>query len=208
MLHGGLKGSAKADSDDEEMPSASPRKQASPRNPVAAPLPLSAADRVEVFSESPLESIAEDIQALENAIRDAEARKIEEWDRTVAPTLRRSIASWESELASLRAKSSLDDDEHYSSMDELISKVEGAKRELYLPWSAIKLGNEGIYFGFNDFWLDEVSGSFLAEMQPTMGTDSGRLVFALSGLPDAVKPGVTARFKFGSCLMLFCTMLN
>jgi hypothetical protein len=47
--------------------------------------------------------------------------------------------------------------------------------------SAVALGSEGIYFGFNDFWLENVEGKFDIELQPTMGTEYGKLIFVLSG---------------------------
>lgn len=87
--------------------------------------------------------------------------------------------------------------ESIAALDEELRKVgeqlDQLKRMHYFPFSAIRLGQGGVYLGLQDFWLEYASGSFSLEISTEKGIPVIKV--QLMGTHDNLAAGVAARAK-------------
>lgn len=154
------------------------------------PLDASAADTVVVVNNPTLLSIGEQIMQIELEIKEARDARMQEWMKRTLPSLKSDIAASEGKVDTLRGriKSAVDtnkDEDTITAMRKELKRLKETldemKRHMYFPQSLHSGGSDGLYCALDSFWLQHISGSFEVELQPPMGTDTGKVILVLSG---------------------------
>lgn len=151
-------------------------------------LEASAGNNVEILNDPTLDSIGEQIREIEDDIRQDYARKLQNWKINVVPQVKASIEKTEEKINALRSQIKSDrsgDDSVILSkkleLKELRNYLDSIKRKLYFPENLESFGSDGLYIGYDNFWLQNIAGAFDLEVQPAMGTDTGKIILVLSG---------------------------
>jgi hypothetical protein len=139
------------------------------------PLSDSSIDHVITIDDMHLQSIGDELQQLEEESDEILQLNSNNWKNTTAITLQKTIEELANKISMLN--------KHTDEMeiDELRNIQDKAKKELYFPNSITTFGSDGVYFAYDDFWLESISGQYEIELSPSMGTDCGKIIFLLSG---------------------------
>jgi len=74
--------------------------------------------------------------------------------------------------------------EHAAMLEEEISahteSLEDVKKKMYFPFSTLTLGAAGMYCACDDFWLENMKGYLVLEVQPSKTHPSINLVLQVS----------------------------
>ena len=180
--------------DEEEVQVCVPRKVSQP--PAQALLPA-ALEFVEVIEEDELLEIAALLEAKEEEALVEMQGKRQQWEKVTQPELKKTVDSLETQIDKLKGQlESTPSDDLEKALESLLGKFKSASCQLYFPDSEHYTASGNIYFAVDDFWLEEVKGSFNLELIPAMGTNIGQIVFVLSGQDD--QPGVSAKFHMSN----------
>jgi hypothetical protein len=120
-----------------------------------------------------LAAIGRQLRNVEQQSVKAQEAELKSWRASVKPILEAEIAALEKQVAGLMLQ--IERDAHMGNahinalegvMKDLNDELDIKKRKVYLPDSAITLGSQGVYFGMNDFWLQQLSGHFVVKLIP------------------------------------------
>jgi hypothetical protein len=157
-------------------------------SPALLVLDPSAANDVEIIDDPTLDAIGEQIQQIETEIRQEHEAKLAHWKKSIVPDIKVSMQKTEERISALKAQLKSDpsrDDNKVLGMKielkELRDHLDLIKRELYFPENLESFGSDGLYFGYDHLWLQDVSGAFNLEVEPPMGTDTGKIILVLKG---------------------------
>ena len=151
-----------------------------------------------------LSAIGKQMKLLEASCRKQQEAKREEWKTSIAPGYKAQVKELEKRIDTLKKRLVVEAGmgigvEHLSVLEEELKThtqvYENFKRQLYFPNSTIALGENGVYFALDDFFLEHASGQFILDLVP--GRQHPQIILLLTGTAVGDESGVSIRLKVG-----------
>jgi hypothetical protein len=148
-----------------------------------------------IFKDETLGAIATMIKTTEDEARKADAAFMKNFNDNRKPVLQKEI---DTATAGVKMLKDLIEKEVHRGLEFVkdyeeqlkvqTDKLEALKKERHLPTSTIVLGNDGVYIGIDDIWIEQVSGSFLIDLMPSGNREDKPIItLVLSGKAFASK---------------------
>lgn len=151
-----------------------------------------------------LSAIGKQMKALEASCRKQDEAKREEWKTSIAPGYKAQVKELEKRIDTLKKRLVVEAGmgigaEHLGVLEEEVKThtqvYESFKRQLYFPNSTVALGENGVYFALDDFFLEHASGQFILDLVP--GRQHPQVILLLTGTAVGDESGVSIRLKIG-----------
>lgn len=154
----------------------------------------------EVIKDESLSSIATQLKQLEAECKKSATKKMQLWSENEAVALKESIKSSEKLIDALKVRlKTASSSTTIAVLEEeqavLQMQMDKDKRALYFPTSRATFGANGLYVGFDDIWLETLSGSFSLTLEP--GAKTSKIIFNISGNSSTAlgHQGLEAKFR-------------
>lgn len=151
-----------------------------------------------------LSAIGKQMKMLEASCKKQDEAKKEEWKNSIAPGYKAQVKELEKRIDTLKKRLVVEAGmgigvEHLSVLEEELKThthvYESFKRQLYFPNSTVALGENGVYFALDDFFLEHASGQFILDLVP--GRQHPQVILLLTGTAVGDESGVSIRLKIG-----------
>jgi hypothetical protein len=151
-----------------------------------------------------LSAIGKQMKALETSCKKQDEAKREEWKKSIAPGYKAQVKELEKRIDTLKKRLVVEAGmgigaEHLAVLEEELKThthvYETFKRQLYFPESTVALGENGVYFALDDFFLEHASGQFILDLVP--GRQHPQVILLLTGTAVGDESGVSIRLKIG-----------
>ena len=157
-----------------------------------------------VIRSPELSAIGKQMKSLEVSCRKQDEAKSVEWKNSIAPGYKAQVKELEKRIDTLKKRLVVEagmgiGPEHLNIIEEEIKThtqvYETFKRQLYFPTSTVALGENGVYFALDDFFLEHASGQFILDLVP--GRRNPQVILLLTGTAVGDESGVSIRLKIG-----------
>lgn len=148
------------------------------------------------------------IKGFESQHQAMEDSELKEWNKSHKPILGSQIIELEKKVNAMRMRLEAEVLNHgldsvkglEDELKILVDALEDCKKRYHLPYSPIVLGQGGIYLGFDDIWIENISGHFLLDLVPSSDTPQINLV--LTGTENKSESGINVRLQLDGFKMV------
>ena len=129
--------------------------------------------------DSALQAIGRDIKKLHRKIEDREKAKLHQFVKCNQPKQKARIAELKKLIEKITSQIDTERESGLAALDtlnekilELENEINRIKSHMYFPSSKIACGRDGVYVGYDDFWIEKMYGKISLKMLP--GVESGQ----------------------------------